>query len=133
MVARLHLFVNAQEHERAFPGAKTICVPGFRRRFKRADGREDPLAANFSYANAFVADHSLHGAGFFVDDTIARLVSVNVFALNVVRYACFVNRPKEFDPAEASHMDARTSAGFLQMPNMETAVDVEDFAGAEGQ
>ena len=99
-MARLHLFVNAQEHERAFPGAKTICVTGRRRRFKRADGREDPLAANFAFANEFVADRSLHGACLFVDDTIARLVSVNAFALNLVRYACFVNRSKKFDPAE---------------------------------
>jgi len=100
LVARLHSFVNIQEHERAFPGAKTVCVTGLRRRFKKADGREDPLAANFSFANACVASRSLHGAGVFVDDAIARLVSINAFALNLIRHACFVNRSKEFDPAK---------------------------------
>jgi hypothetical protein len=100
LVARLHGFVNAREHERVFPGAKTICATGFRRRFNRADGREDPLAANFSFANAFVAGRSLRGASFFIDDALARLVSLNAFALNLVRYACFVDHPKKFDPAE---------------------------------
>ncbi|MGO9009298.1 MAG: hypothetical protein ACLQPN_04275 [Bryobacteraceae bacterium] len=104
LVARVHEFISAQEHKRAFPGAKTICVTGFRRRFQRSDGREDTLAANFSFANATVANRSLHGARFFVDDAIPRLVSVSGFASNIVRYACLVSHVKEFDPV-AEHRE----------------------------
>jgi hypothetical protein len=100
VVARLHLFINAEERKRVFPGAKTICVTGFRRRFNRSDGTEDPLAANFAYANAFLADRALHGPCFFLDDNVARLLCVNAFAQNLVRYACYVTRPKVFDPTQ---------------------------------
>lgn len=99
VVSRIHLFVNVQEHKRAFPGAKSICVTGFRRRFIQEGGAEDQLAANFSFANAFVADRELHGACLYVDDTLARLLCADRFARNIVRYACWVERPRPFDVA----------------------------------
>jgi len=100
LVARLHEFVNRQEHASCFPGCKTIYATGLRRPFKRSDGSEDPLAANFSFSNACAADDSLHGAALFIDDNIARLVSTNPFALNLFHYACLISREKHFDPAE---------------------------------
>lgn len=99
LVARLHLEISAEEQKAHFPGAKTICATGLRRRFVRADGTEDRLAANFAYANAYAADSQLHGAHLFLDDNIAQLVCINEVARNIVRHANFVTGVASFDPA----------------------------------
>lgn len=103
LVARLHSYVNRRDAERYFPGARTIIATGYRRPFSTGK-REDFLAANFSFSNAYVAEQHLKGARLFLDNNIAQLLCANRYACNLLRYACWVRRDAEFDPF-AEHED----------------------------
>lgn len=72
LIARLHHYVNRKENSAFFPGAKTVVATGYRRTFL-VNGKEDFLAANFSFSNAYLAEKQLHGAKLFLDNNIAEL------------------------------------------------------------
>jgi len=97
MLARLHLFINRIENSSFFPGARTVIATGYRRPFvtKRA---EDFLSANFSFSNAYLAEKSLHGPNFYVDNNVSQLLCANRFAQNLLRFACYTSGVAQFDP-----------------------------------
>lgn len=100
LVARVHQTVNNIEAAAHYPGAKTICSTGLRRRFVRTDGTEDRMAANFAFSNAYAADASLHGPHLFLEDSISELLCINRFARHAVRIANFVYSDDPFEPAD---------------------------------
>lgn len=106
LLARLHSFINRKENSAYFPGARTVIATGYRRPFG-TQRNEDFLSANFSFSNAYLAEKHLRGRGprFFVDDNVSRMLSMNRFARNLLRFACFITRPTRFDPLEEHEQD----------------------------
>lgn len=96
LIARIHLYVNRKENLAYFPGAKTVVASGYRRTFF-AQGKEDFLAANFSFSNAFLAEKHLQGSKLFLDNNIVQLLYVNRFARNLLRFASYVSQSTQFD------------------------------------
>lgn len=97
LVARLHAYIDSIENTLNFPGAKTVIATGFRRPFV-VDGKDDFLAANFSFSNAYIASEKhLRGGGLFADNNVVRLLSGNTFCRNILRYASFISRGRSFD------------------------------------
>lgn len=76
LIARIHHYVNRKENAAYFPGAKTVVASGYRRTFF-ADGKEDFLAANVSFSNAYLAEKDLHGSNLFLDNNIVQLLCAN--------------------------------------------------------
>lgn len=99
IVARLHGYVARKEGDALHPGPRTVVATGFRRPFG-AGGELDFLSANFAFANAMVAEKSLHGAHLFVDTNVIRVSYPDPFARNILRYACLFASEVEFDPFE---------------------------------
>jgi hypothetical protein len=97
LIARIHDYVNRKETATYFPGAKTVVASGYRRTFF-AQGKEDFLAANFSFSNAYLAEQHLHGPKLFLDNNIVQLLYVNRFARNLLRFASYVSQSTQFDP-----------------------------------
>jgi len=89
IVARLHLFVQNKEGNSFFPGARTIISTGFRRPFRALQDQDDALSANFAFSNVVVADKSLHGPHFYVDNNLIELCSKDRLARNLMRFSCF--------------------------------------------
>ncbi|MCU1267690.1 MAG: hypothetical protein JWM21_4008 [Acidobacteria bacterium] len=96
LIARIHHYVNRKENTAYFPGAKTVVASGYRRTFF-AEGKEDFLAANFSFSNAYLAEKDLHGSNLFLDNNIVQLLCANRFARNLLRFASYVSHPAQFD------------------------------------
>jgi hypothetical protein len=122
IIARLHSYIHRREAESYFPGARTIVATGYRRPFSTGK-REDFLAANFSFSNAYVAEQHLKGARLFLDNNVAQLLCANRFACNLLRYACWVRRDTEFDPLD-DHEDVLWLSSEWRLS---TAVDVTLF------
>ena len=97
MLARLHLYVNRMESGAFFPGARTVVASGYRR-LMPTQRPEEFLSANFSFSNACLAEKSLHGSAFYVDDNVSRLLCANRFARNLIRFSCYVPGLTHFDP-----------------------------------
>jgi hypothetical protein len=97
LIARIHDYINRKENATYFPGAKTVVASGYRRTFF-AQGKEDFLAANFSFSNAYLAEKHLHGPKLFLDNNIIQLLYVNRFARNLLRFASYVSQSTQFDP-----------------------------------
>lgn len=117
LLARLHQQVNLRERRDHFPGAKTVCATGYRRRFQTGNDSEDRLDANFAFANAQVAGTSLHGNALYLDDNVARLLCINRFSRNLYRFACFVSHNVPFDPTtDPTEGFYRTGAIELSKP-----------------
>jgi hypothetical protein len=88
VVARIHLFVNRNEANGHFPGAKTTVCSGFRRPFiSRVDQRDDHFSANFAFANVAVGEKQLHGPGLFVDNNIIEMLAREEYSKNVLHFA----------------------------------------------
>lgn len=97
MVARFHSFINRKDSSAYFPGARTIIATGYRRPFGM-ERTEDFLSANFSFSNAYLAEKYLSGPRFFVDDNVSKMLCMNRFARNLLRFACFTTLSARFDP-----------------------------------
>lgn len=89
IVARLHLFIQKREGIGFFPGARTVISTGFRRPFRSLQDQEDALSANFAFANAIVANKSLHGPHLYIDNNLIELCSRDRLARNLMRFSCF--------------------------------------------
>jgi hypothetical protein len=96
LIARLHHYINRKENAAYFPGAKTVVASGYRRTFF-AQGKEDFLAANFSFSNSYLAEKHLHGPKLFLDNNIVQLLYANRFARNLLRFASYVSHSTQFD------------------------------------
>jgi hypothetical protein len=106
IMARLHLYVNRQEGVGYFPGAKTVISSGFRRPFVSNNTKsEDFFSANFSLANAHLAERSLIGPNLYIDNSIIQLLSYDLFARNILRFAHFTFKEVPFD-CFGNHDDA---------------------------
>lgn len=97
IVARLYLFIQKREGIGFFPGARTIISTGFRRPFRSFHEQDDPLSANFAFANAMVADKSLHGPHLYIDNNLIELCSRDRLARNLMRFSCFEWRDATYD------------------------------------
>ena len=97
IVARLHLFIQKREGIGFFPGARTIISTGFRRPFRSFQEQDDALSANFAFANAMVADKSLHGPHLYIDNNLIELCSRDRLARNLMRFSCFEWRDAAYD------------------------------------
>lgn len=100
IVSRVHSAVNELEMKTCYPGARTTVSTGLRRKYDSKMASDDILSANFSFSNAYIADTMLHGRNLYFEDSISKLISVNQYARNAIRYASFVNTEAPFDPTE---------------------------------
>ncbi|MCP4459211.1 MAG: hypothetical protein GY816_14500 [Cytophagales bacterium] len=98
LVSRLHFYVNKTESQQYFPGAKTIVAAGFRKSFVTRQQKEDFFSANFSFANAYTAEHSLKGQHLYIDNNILWLLGRNTFANNLIKKAVTVYGSNIYDP-----------------------------------
>lgn len=96
IAARLHSYINHAEHALNFPGAKTVVSTGYRLPFE-VSGKDDYLAANFSFSNAYLAEKNLKGAGFFLDNIVIQLLCGNRFYRNIIRHGSFVTKSVAFN------------------------------------
>ncbi|MDD1443483.1 hypothetical protein MEO93_24640 [Dolichospermum sp. ST_sed3] len=97
-IARLHLNLNKLEGQNFFPGAKTVIATGFRRPFlSKLNKKEDFFSANFALSNAYLAEKTLKGSSFYVDNGILQLISFNKFARNILRFSHYHFREATFD------------------------------------
>jgi hypothetical protein len=96
IIARTHESIIANEKQHAYPGVKTIISSGFRKPFK-INGNEDYLSANFAYSNSFIADGSLHGAKFYIDSNIVKMLIENEYCKNMIQRSKFVRESAVID------------------------------------
>ncbi|MGA9364428.1 MAG: hypothetical protein WBW16_08685 [Bacteroidota bacterium] len=101
LVSRLYSYINRQENNSYFPGAKAVLATGFRKPFYvKANAKEDVFSANFSLSNAYIAESQLKGAYFYLDNYIVQLLAGHPFGKNIMRYSLFVSKDIKFDPFE---------------------------------
>lgn len=98
LISRVHKYVNNIEAKHSFPGAKSVIATGLRLPFKGKGKKEDFFSANFSFSNAYIAERSLKGPLFFVDDNILRLLFANKYFKNIIRFASFIYKEAGFNP-----------------------------------
>lgn len=96
--ARIHSFINRKENDNHYPGAKTVISSGYRRSFITKSKEEDFLSANFSFSNAYLAESTLKGCKFYVDNNILKLIGSNRFTRNLLKYSSFLNESNYFNP-----------------------------------
>ena len=109
---RIFDYINNKEQEMHFPGAKGVVCTGFRKQFKTVDGEDDPFSANFSFSNAYLAEHQVKGKGLYIDNYILQLMRDDKFSVNVIRNAMFLPEPYKFDPLEDDNFKKRSKQKF---------------------
>lgn len=95
---RIHSYINRKENENYFPGAKTIISSGYRKSFFTSTKQEDYFSANFSFSNAYIAESNLKGNGLFIDNNLLKLLGLNQFTRNLLKYSSFVSESNCFNP-----------------------------------
>jgi hypothetical protein len=104
-VARFHLSLNKAESVAHFPGAKTVVSAGFRKPFTSAlQQTPDHFSANFAFSNAYLAERSLHGPDFYVDDVLLQLISHSRYSNHLLRFSHVLVNKEPFDCFEDVEM-----------------------------
>lgn len=116
LVSRTHLFVQKREANGFHPGAKTVVTTGFRKPFISVARGDDILSANFAFANASVADRSLSGPQFYIENHIIELLAKNAYAKNILRLAHFHLREAAYDCLDDEDRADSSSRAAVEVP-----------------
>jgi hypothetical protein len=102
LVSRIHESINSNEKVNNFPGCRTIISSGLRMKFFKKQ-KEDFFSANFSLANAYLANtggakDGFEGAYLFMEDNVARIISFNDVCGNILALSQYSFETTYFSP-----------------------------------
>jgi hypothetical protein len=103
LTARIHNYINSKEDEMSMPGCRTIIASGLRYRTYDRKEQEDYYSANFSLANAHIANEKGSGSGFvgnniYMDDSVAHICNHDDYVKKLIGYTKFVFDETKNDP-----------------------------------
>jgi len=121
-ISRIHGFINAKEKEKHFMGCRTVISSGYRKKYIDESGTEDYFSANFSLANAYLANKmgsqkGFSGNGLYVEDNVARIIGYDEECKNVLRFSKYIYSNELSDPYEYSYKLYGSS--YLVSPRIE--------------
>lgn len=109
LVSRIHNFINTKERENNFPGCRTVISSGLRKKFIDRLGKDDFFSANFSLANAYLANkkgkkEGISGNSLYMEDNVARAIRYDEYCKSILSYSKFINKHEYADPYGDSYM-----------------------------
>jgi hypothetical protein len=108
LISRIHNFINHKEFEMHMPGCRSIISSGLRYKFiNKKDKTEDFYTANFSLANAYIANELGSKSGFtgnkcYLEDNVAILCGYNVYPKRILGFTKFLRNDIQDDPYEGT-------------------------------
>lgn len=104
LVSRIHNYINSREFDIHMPGCQTVISSGLRYRFfSKKDNKEDFYSANFSLANAYIANdlgskYGFSGNKCFIENNVASICGLNVYVKRALGFGKFIREDMHNDP-----------------------------------